>query len=186
MNSSERIKCLNKAANYFTKFTLGLYILVIFGSNKLTMTVDSSQLKSNFEYEKYSNGGEGSHLHTNFKIPTLENLFRVVTYWDINNSSSPCTYSGNKRNQLCHKVITFDQEGYEKSLQDTRNLILSRLNLNEEPHIKINRNTMNFLDQLENGIIREDTKKKHSTIKTKYDMKSPQNKVFNSMHETSG
>jgi hypothetical protein len=137
-------------------------------------------------------------------VPTLESLFNIVSYWDNNNRSSPCTYVGPSRATHCHKVVTFDQEGYEKSLDDTRKLILSRLNLENEPDINMNQNTLNFLDQLENKLLneydeekdhhnhhhhhlnRQSAKNKYSTIKTKYDMKGQNNKLFSSMHESSG
>ena len=61
------------------------------------------------------------------QVPTLENLFQKPTYWDINNISSPCKHYDYKRNFLCQKIVTFDKEGYEQSLQDTRKLFLSRL-----------------------------------------------------------
>ncbi len=63
------------------------------------------------------------------QVPTLENLFQKPTYWDINNISSPCKYSDFKRNYLCQKIVTFDKEGYEKSLQDTKKLFLDRLGI---------------------------------------------------------
>ena len=134
-------------------------------------------LKPSFDYEKYS---IGLNKH---KIPTLENLFQIVTYWDVNNSSSPCKHDGKKRSSLCQKVVSFDQAGYDKSLKDTKQLILNRLNLKEEPEIKMNKNTLNFIDQLENIIIDDTFKRQHSTLKTKYDMKTSENKVLTTMHE---
>jgi hypothetical protein len=55
--------------------------------------------------------------------------------------------------------------------------------LKQEPDIKMNKNTLNFIDQLENNLVEDNQKRAHSTIKTKYDMKSPQNKILATMHE---
>lgn len=161
-----------------SEFLLGVLLYIIMYT-KSGYAIGSFDKHSNYEFEKYSAG-----LNKNFKIPTLENLFQKVTFWDMNNMSSPCQHYGKKRATLCHKVVSFDRDGYEKSLQDTRKLILSRLNLKQEPQIKINKNTLNFIDQLENRILNEQDKvNRYSTMKTKYDMKEPQTKTFNSMHE---
>ncbi len=72
------------------------------------------------------------------QVPTLENLFQKPTYWDINNISSPCKYNDFKRNYLCQKVVTFDKEGYERSLKDTKKLILDRLGIFSLKIIQIN------------------------------------------------
>ena len=55
--------------------------------------------------------------------------------------------------------------------------------MKQEPDIKMNKNTLNFIDQLENNLVEDNQKRGHSTIKTKYDMKSPQNKILTTMHE---
>lgn len=158
-------------------------LLVMMNTARLNLAVDYStqqylNLKPNFDYEKYS---LGANKH---RIPTLENLFQTVTYWDMNNSSSPCKHDGKKRSTLCQKVVSFDHVGYEKSIKDTKELILNRLNLKQEPEIKMNRNTLNFIDQLENSMTEESNNhKRHTTIKTKYDMKTSQNKILTTMHE---
>lgn len=120
------------------------------------------------------------------QVPTLENLFQKPTYWDINNVSSPCKHSDYKRNFLCQKIVTFDRDGYEKSLQDTRKLFLGRLELSEEPAVRMNTNQLKFLGQVEQDIELEEEangEKVNSIIKTKYDMKSSSNLMSNSMHE---
>jgi len=174
---------------------------VIVADFNFVLARSPSKPRRHNEYEKYS---IDTNRNAN-KVPTLESLFNIVTYWDNNNRSSPCTYVGPSRATHCHKIITFDQEGYEKSLDDTRKLILSRLNLENEPHININQNTLSFLDQLENKLLNENDEEKdhhnhhhhsnqnshstqghYSTLKTKYDMKSQNNKLFSSMHESSG
>lgn len=134
----------------------------------------------NFEESRYT-----THASRN-KIPTLEKLFQKTSYRDPSNHSSPCKHK-DRRNTLCHKIITFDQEGYERSLQETRRLILSRLNLDSEPTVKISHSAQNFLDQIENKILNSQAtaSDKSSTVKSKYDIKSPQNKLYNSMHEAS-
>lgn len=161
-----------------------LVLLLTLNEAKLNLADFSSaassqylNIKPNFDYDKYS---MGSNKH---RIPTLENLFQTVTYWDMNNASSPCKHDGKKRSTLCQKVVTFDHVGYEKSIKDTKELILSRLNLKQEPEIKMNRNTLNFIDQLETSISDEENYKRRTTIKTKYDMKTSQNKVLTTMHE---
>jgi hypothetical protein len=151
-------------------------------TNQITL---SSRINHNKEYEKYY-ADLDKNIH---KIPTLESLFQVTKYWDNNNRSSPCTHVGKKRSTLCHKVVEFDKEGYEKSLQDTRKLILSRLNLEHEPHVKLNENTFSFINQIENEILNEEEEggqSKESTIKTSLDKKVTENKEFNSMHEAFG
>jgi hypothetical protein len=158
----------------------GILILCVSISCITEFPAFHNHLKYHNEYDKYTAG-----LNKNFKIPTLENLFEMVTYMDNNNVSSPCTHVGKKRDTLCHKIVTFDKSGYEKSLQDTKNLILSRLNLDHEPQIKINKNTLNFLEQLESKVLNEPDSSQ-STLKTRYDMKSPENKILSSMHEASG
>jgi hypothetical protein len=173
--------------------SLVLFILILFSSlitEKISTSVDqftnqislSSKINhNNKEYEKYY-----ADLNKNInKIPSLESLFQVTKYWDNNNRSSPCTHIGKKRSTLCHKVVEFDKEGYEKSLQDTRKLILSRLNLEHEPHVKMNENTFSFINQIENEILNEE-EDKESTIKTSLDKKVIENKEFNSMHEALG
>lgn len=147
----------------------------------------SIDLNRNYEYDKYlENGGTNTmsskqQQQQHMKIPTLESLFHVVSFRDNSNSSSPCTHKGRKRQTMCHKVYSFDRDGYEKSIQDTKKLILNRLNLDHEPVVKINKNTLSFIDQLENKILSENEPK--GILKTKYDMKTPQNRIFNSMHE---
>ena len=136
-------------------------------------------------YEKYS-----SELNKKQNIPTLESLFQKTIFKDNNNVTSECPYEyGRKRDTLCHKIVSFDKEGYEKSIQDTKKLILSRLNLDQEPKVEINKNMLNFIEQIENSILEEDPENdenKYSTMKTKYDMKRYETKEFNSMHEASG
>ena len=129
------------------------------------------------EHGHYGSGGFKT------KIPTLENLFQKVTYWDINNNSSPCIYADYKRNYLCQKVVTFDRLGYEQSLQDTRKLLLSRLNLDQEPDIRMDKDTLNFINQLEENFRKNSDHSENSIVKTKFDMKSSQSKISNSMHE---
>lgn len=143
----------------------------------------------NPEHEKYYSNhhktGGGN------RVPTLESLFQVVTYRDNLNSSSPCTHVGKRRNTECHRVVTFDRAGYEKSLQDTKRLILGRLNLANEPEVRLSKSKMNFIEQLENRLQVEQAtapsaaaSHQFSIQKTKYDMKAPDtNKVLNSMHE---
>jgi hypothetical protein len=174
--------------------SLVLSILIIFSAliieDITTSVVDQytnqislpSSINQNKEYEKYY-ADLNKNIH---KIPTLESLFQVTKYWDNNNRSSPCTHIGKKRSTLCHKVVEFDKEGYEKSLQDTRKLILSRLNLEHEPHVKLNENTFSFINQIENEILNEEEEGKESTIKTSLDKKVSENKEFNSMHEALG
>ena len=138
----------------------------------------------NNDYEKYS-----SELNRNFKVPTLDSLFQKVSFRDNGNISSMCPHGhGIKRDTMCQKIVTFDREGYEKSLQDTRRLILSRLHLDHEPKIEINKSTLNFIEQIERNLLDDDPDSdvQYSTRKTKYDMKRPETKEFNSMHEASG
>lgn len=127
-------------------------------------------------------------------IPSLASLFNVVTYWDKNNSSSPCSHSGRKRDLECKKVVTFDREGYDKSIEDMKKLILSRLNLDHVPSIKVNQKTMRFIDQLENRVLTgggdgggggDEANRQSAVVKTKYDMRTPENRIFNVMHEAS-
>jgi hypothetical protein len=121
-----------------------------------------------------------------FKIPTLESLFQIVSYKDKANTSSPCVHLGKKRQTECHKVVTFDRAGYEKSLQDTRRLILNRLNLEREPEVRISKNKMSFIDQLESKLVNEQGNAKIQQQKSRLDMKTPEtNKILNSMHEAS-
>ena len=137
------------------------------------------------EYEKYS-----SDMNTNYyDIPTLENLFQKVSFRDNSNMSSSCPHGyGIKRDTLCQKIVTFDRDGYEKSLQDTRKLILNRLKLEHEPKIEINKNTLSFIEQIEKNLLEDapDSDTMYSTMKTKYDMKRSESNEFNSMHEASG
>lgn len=152
--------------------------------------------------EYSSNGGGGGGVGGGLKysakqnrqnIPSLASLFNVITYWDKNNASSPCSHSGKKRDLECTKVVTFDRAGYDKSIEDMKKLILSRLNLDHEPSIKVNQKTMRFIDQLENRVLADESsggddvsvRKQPAVLKTKYDMKSPENRVFNVMHEAS-
>lgn len=160
-------------------------------SNEYTLNIRSSDQKYSARQNRQS-------------IPSLASLFNIVTYWDKNNASSPCSHVGKKRDLECKKVITFDRAGYDKSIEDMKKLILSRLNLDHEPVIKLNKNTMSFIDQLENRILNGgegdgdggggggggSNKSKQpfasltaSAVKTKYDMKTPQNRVFNIMNE---
>ena len=78
-------------------------------------------VRPSFDESEFLDGAQRNH------VPTLENLFQKTSYWDINNITSPCKYHDYKRYVLCQKVILFDKEGYEKSLQDTRKLFLGRL-----------------------------------------------------------
>lgn len=107
------------------------------------------------------------------------------------------------------RVVKFDRAAYDKSIEDMKKLILSRLNLDSEPSIRLNKNTMSFIDELENHILNSRGGRNHNSdddatssdddaadddvqtsqqqasaiIKTKYDMKTPQNRLFNVMHE---
>lgn len=91
-------------------FVLSLVSIVNISEAEFTAS-SYLNLKPTFDYEKYS---YGMNRH---KIPTLENLFQTVTYWDVNNASSPCPYDGKKRSTMCQKVVTFDQNGYDESLK---------------------------------------------------------------------
>ena len=139
-----------------------------------------------------------NYKHTN-KIPSLENLFQEVTFWDNGNHSSPCQYYGKKRATLCHKRVKFDRVGYENSLRETKGLILSRLNLKQEPRVNLNARTLSFLDEIENKALetdeydesadlhhhQEDEESQSSMVKSKYDMKTSLDhvKLINSMHD---
>ena len=111
--------------NYYIRFTNSLVhdliILLLFC------------LTCNAEIHSYLNNQpsiDDSELFDSFdshQVPTLESLFQRKTYWSINNISSPCKFSGYRRNFLCQQMIIFDKEGYEKTLMDTRKLFLSRL-----------------------------------------------------------
>lgn len=163
------------------------------GSHDDTTSSSSSVLRSSDYSSKYS------ARQNRQNIPSLASLFNVVTYWDKNNSSSPCSHAGKKRDLECTKNVTFDRASYDKSIEDMKKLILSRLNLDHEPSIKVNQRTMRFIDQLENRVLaaeNDDTdtdamtsggggadRPKASIVKTKYDMKTPENRVFNVMHE---
>lgn len=153
--------------------------------------------RSYYEHEKHKRYvSNAPHI-----VPTLERLFEVVTFWDNHNQSSPCPYHGKKRTQLCHKRTLFDRAGYEKSLEDTKQLILSRLNLKQEPDINMNKNMLEFIEQIENKNIETDEYNQYdpseqhedgfgdtgSMVKTKYDMKSStDDKFITSMHEAIG
>ena len=168
-----------------------MFLILILSLTSLPSSLSSTSnylniKPANFEqYEKYTINSNKN------KIPTLEHLFQKVTYWDISNSSNPCKHEGRKRMSLCQKVFTFDRAGYERSLTDTKQLILSRLNLKQEPDIQMNKHTLDFIDELENNLMHVNGKRsqpqqqqqQHSTIKTKYDKKISQNKILNSMHE---
>lgn len=96
------------------KSTQIIFVLffVLIANNKAEFTASSYlNLKPSFDYAKYS---YGLNKH---KIPTLENLFQTVTYWDVNNASSPCPHEGRKRSTMCQRVVTFDQSGYDESLK---------------------------------------------------------------------
>lgn len=130
------------------------------------------QFAGNFmDYDKYSHDEET-------EIPSLKSLFNFTTYRDKSNKTSPCLFEGSKRDIHCEMVSYFDEQGYEKSLQDTRNFILNRLNLDSEPEVKINKNTLSFLDQLENKILSGDQK-----ANMDYDNPSSSKKIFNTIHE---
>jgi len=166
--------------------TLLAFVTLIEHVFSITFPISSSSDYSYFKdnYEKYS-----AELNEEFDIPSLENLFQKVSFRDNKNASSECPHvHGRKRDTLCHKIVSFDSEGYEKSIQDTKKLILNRLNLDHEPKIEINKNTLNFIEQLENNMLEEEQEIEHkySTMKTKYDMKRYETKEFNSMHEASG
>lgn len=106
---------------FIVKFSVFFIIITIFSGRLVAVKDLYLNLRSSFD-----TSGFLDELDEN-QVPTLENLFQKPTYWDINNVSSPCKYYGYKRNFLCQKIISFDKEGYEKSLQDTRKLFLSRL-----------------------------------------------------------
>ena len=158
------------------KILIGIYLILV--QKVKTEFTSNMNHKHGPEYEKYA-----ADINKN-KIPTLENLFQIVSYWDKTNSSSPCPHFGSKKTLLCDKVVTFDRQGYEKSLANTKKLLLNRLNLSHEPEIKMNKDTLEFIDQLENNIAMEGNSK-YSNYKSKYDLKQPQNKMFTSMHEAS-
>ncbi|CAF0722869.1 unnamed protein product [Brachionus calyciflorus] len=145
--------------------------------NLFLMSLFNLALIINGEYGTYF---EHYKNYPDSDIPSLKSLFNHTSYRDKTNKSSPCLHNDKKRDVFCEPVSYFDADGYERSLQETRNLILSRLNLDQEPVITLNKNTHSFLDQLENKILNDD---KSSMVKTKYDVKTPQNKIFNSMHE---
>lgn len=104
------------------KLTL-LFILFFISSYTRIELVSSSYLNVRPSFDESDFLGEVPEN----QVPTLENLFQKTSYWDINNITSPCKYHDYKRYVLCQKVILFDKEGYEKSLQDTRKLFLGRL-----------------------------------------------------------
>jgi hypothetical protein len=140
------------------------------------ITLLINRVKCNQEYDKYELNNR------NPGIPTLMSLFTSFEYKDKLNESSPCTHRGKNVQLYCKKVPVFDHAGYEKSLRDTRRLILSRLNLEHEPPLSLNKNTETFLKQLENKILSSGSSS--ATIKSKYDMKTPDtSKILNSMHE---
>lgn len=152
-------------------------------SNELSRSMSSS-------YSATWRGGEKYSANQNQQgIPSLASFFNVVTYWDKNNASSPCSHTDRKRDLECKKKVTFDRAGYDKSIEDMKKLILSRLNLDHEPSIKMNQKTMRFIDQLENRVLapldqdEKSGKQQSAMVKTKYDMKTPQNRIFNVMHE---
>ena len=174
-------KCLIEHLLYFSLVLFIIISICLFGLPPMSAASNPS-IKT--VYEKYT-----AELNNNYDIPTLESLFQKVTFRDNGNSSSGCPHEpGIKRDTLCHKIITFDRDGYEKSIKDTKKLILNRLNLDHEPKIEINKNTLSFIEQLENSIMEEDEddERQFSTMKTKYDMKRYETKEFNSMHEASG
>jgi hypothetical protein len=50
-----------------------------------------------------------------------------------NNRSSVCTFKDEQeRLTKCHKIVEFDRVSYEKAINETRRLILQRLNLKFE------------------------------------------------------
>ena len=117
--------------------------------------------------------------------PKLDKLFQVTKYWDNNNRSLPCTHIGNKRSILCNKVVEFDREGYENSLKDTRKLILSRLNLENDPNVKISENRLSFLKEIQSEINKDD-EINESSAKINIHKRVIENKEFNAMHEALG
>jgi hypothetical protein len=138
------------------------------------------------------------------EIDSLESLFKVVKYYDNNNKSSPCLYTENdheKRETQCHRIVSFEEADYEKSIDDLKKLILNRLNLKEEPNIEetFSDKSIKFINQLEHDLIEdnhddndinddsiETTKKKSFIIKTEYDKKESKNfkaKMYSSMYE---
>ena len=171
-----KLNRINQSLLFLFKLVIGMNLIWV--QNIRTEFTSNMNYRHGYEYGKYAAG-----LNKN-KIPTLENLFQIVSFWENTNSSSPCPYFGSKKTLLCHKVVTFDHEGYEKSLADTKKLLLNRLNLSHEPEIKMNKDTLEFIDQLENNIAMEGNSK-YSNYKSKYDLKQPQNKMFTSMHEAS-
>ena len=118
------------------------------------------------------------------EIPSLKSLFNYTSYRDKLNKTSPCLYDeGHKRDIHCEMVSYFDEEGYERSLQETRNFILNRLNLDSEPEIKLNKNTLSFLDQLENKILNDN---QETVLDKNYGDLSSSKKVLNTIHEAVG
>jgi hypothetical protein len=166
-----------KLTGYVLQLLL-LKLVIINGEYQAASSSSRAGASPNAEYAKYYS----SHIsNKQFKIPTLESLFQIVSYKDKANTSSPCAHTGKKRQAECHKVVTFDRAGYEKSLQDTRKLILSRLNLEREPEVRLSKHKLSFIDQLESRLISE-----HGPQRTRLDMRTPQtNKILNSMHEAS-
>ncbi|RNA36749.1 Inhibin beta B [Brachionus plicatilis] len=135
----------------------------------------------NGEYSSYSQfRGASFGAEQQASIPSLRSLFNYTTYRDKLNKTSPCLFQGHKRDTHCQMVSFVDEEAYERSLQETRKMILSRLNLDSEPEIRINKNTLSFLDQLENKILKD---KQQTVLQSSFDGASAPKKVFSSMLE---
>jgi hypothetical protein len=124
-----------------------------------------------------------AHEHDNNLIPKLERFFQIETYRQKNNDSSECTFTDRERMLKCRKVIKFDHDGYHKTLNQTRKLILERLQLDHEPNTThVNRSSYEILDDFENFFGKSNTKS--YTQQTKYDKQSSKAQTIKSMQES--
>jgi hypothetical protein len=139
-------------------------------SHKLAATI--------FSYENLKN--------TN-KFP-LENVFKLAVYRLNINASSPCNYTGKAMLSKCHKVLIFDSNQYETTIEETREVILNRIGLKHEPNFKVDQKTMTFLSGI-NKKFKDDYERNEETVsRTQFDKQNVYSgsKTVKIIHEITG
>ena len=153
---------------------------LIYSRNYKNVNETSSQkLATPISYENLKN--------TN-KFP-LENVFKLAVYRLNINSSSPCNYTGKALLSKCHKVIIFDSNQYETTIEETREVILNRIGLKSEPNFHIVLNTMKFLNGVNKKFIEQSETKEETDSQTEFDKKNALytgSKTVKIIHEITG
>ena len=89
------------------------------------------EIFASYEYESDADSKSSNNRISN----KLSDLFNT-SFWRLNiNSSSPCTYTGDKMLEKCHQVHEYNEKAYNKYINQLKTMILSNLNIKNETNL---------------------------------------------------